>query len=161
MKYHKIWILGGGGSGKTTFAKRLAEKSKLPLYHLDHTAYSKNFKIKYNEKRRDNKLKEISNKKRWIIEGANSSEWVLRGIEKAELIIALEVGTLKRFFRTIKRHVLEKKWGEKDSLLQLLYWVVIYPFKGKRRHKKMIERCHADLVVLKNNNQINKFLKKI
>ncbi len=31
----RILVIGSGGSGKTTFSKKLAERSGLPLYHLD------------------------------------------------------------------------------------------------------------------------------
>ena len=31
----RILIIGGNGAGKTTFAKALAEKTQLPLVHLD------------------------------------------------------------------------------------------------------------------------------
>ncbi len=31
----KILVIGNSGSGKTTFAKELAEKTGLPLVHLD------------------------------------------------------------------------------------------------------------------------------
>ena len=33
-KYKKIVVLGAGGSGKTTLAKKLAKKSGIKVYHL-------------------------------------------------------------------------------------------------------------------------------
>jgi len=39
----RILIIGNAGSGKTTFAKKLAEKTGLPLIHLDRLYWCGNW----------------------------------------------------------------------------------------------------------------------
>ncbi|MCH5316325.1 MAG: AAA family ATPase [Eubacterium sp.] len=35
MNYNKIIVVGCPGAGKSTFSRKLAEKTGIPLYHLD------------------------------------------------------------------------------------------------------------------------------
>ncbi len=35
----RVHIIAAGGSGKTTFARRLSSQLNVPCYHLDHVAF--------------------------------------------------------------------------------------------------------------------------
>lgn len=64
----KVIIIGSPGSGKSTFARRLREKTGLPLYYLDmiwHRADQTNI----TPEEFDSRLQEIIEKERWIIDG--------------------------------------------------------------------------------------------
>ncbi len=161
MKEKRIWILGGGGAGKTTFAKRLSEKTGIPFYTTDHFKYSKNFGKKYVKKTAKKKLNDIIRKRKWIIEGVHKSEWVLPGLEKAELIIFLDVGTVKRTFRSFFRERKEKRKGKKSKIGRLIFLSLIYPFDSRKHHRRFIRETDKKAIVLKNNKQINEFLEKI
>ena len=45
----RILIIGGNGCGKTTFARALAEKLRLPLVHLDTLYWRDNWQAASNE----------------------------------------------------------------------------------------------------------------
>ncbi|MEE1357841.1 MAG: isopentenyl transferase family protein, partial [Clostridia bacterium] len=42
-KMKRVLIIGGNGSGKTTMSRKLAEKTSLPLVHLDTLYWTGNW----------------------------------------------------------------------------------------------------------------------
>ena len=64
----KVIIIGCPGAGKSTFARKLKEKTGLPLFYLDmiwHKADGTNI----SRDEFDGKIKEIMKKKQWILDG--------------------------------------------------------------------------------------------
>ena len=67
-KMRKVIVIGCPGSGKTTFSKRLAEDTGLPLYHLD-SIWHRPDKTNISEEVFDRKLEEIMAGDAWILDG--------------------------------------------------------------------------------------------
>lgn len=65
---NRILIIGSPGSGKSTFARKLAKLSGLPLYYLD-MIYHKTDRTTVSREEFDDKLLEILNRDSWIIDG--------------------------------------------------------------------------------------------
>ena len=77
MKYNKILIVGGIGSGKTTLAKKISKILKMKYYEIDNIAYKRrDVHEKYKPNERDKKLKSIVKRKKWILEGFYDRSWV-------------------------------------------------------------------------------------
>ena len=64
----KVLIIGNPGSGKTTFAKALAQKTGLPLVHLDQLYWCGQWEHRSREEF-DALLQEQLEKPAWIIDG--------------------------------------------------------------------------------------------
>ena len=64
----KAIILGCPGSGKTTFAEKLRDKSRLPLYYLD-AIWHKPDRTHISREEYDKRLSEILSLDSWIIDG--------------------------------------------------------------------------------------------
>ncbi len=64
----KVIVIGCPGSGKTTFAEKLNKCTGLPLYYLD-AIWHKPDKTHISREDFDEKIIEIFNKDRWIIDG--------------------------------------------------------------------------------------------
>ena len=64
----RILIIGNAGSGKTTFAKALAEKTQLPLIHLDKLLWCGEWEHLSRDEF-DTILQEELDKDEWIIDG--------------------------------------------------------------------------------------------
>ena len=64
----KILIIGSPGSGKSTFARELKNRSGLPLYYLDMIFHNPD-RTTVSREDFDEKLSEIMKKNEWIIDG--------------------------------------------------------------------------------------------
>ena len=64
----KVLIIGSPGAGKSTFAKILAKKTGLPLYHLDIIWFHQDGNMEDREIF-DEKLQKILDSDYWIIDG--------------------------------------------------------------------------------------------
>ena len=66
--FQKAIIIGCPGAGKSTFARKLSEKTQLPLYYLD-MLWHKPDRTTVDRDLFDKKLKEIILQDKWIIDG--------------------------------------------------------------------------------------------
>ena len=64
----KVIIIGSPGAGKSTFARKLREKTGLPLYYLD-LIWHRPDQTNISREEFDTRLKEIMAEDRWIIDG--------------------------------------------------------------------------------------------
>ena len=70
-------IIGCPGSGKSTFARALHEKTKIPLYYLDRLYWNSD-KTTVEKSVFSQRLSEILSQDRWIIDGNYSATMELR-----------------------------------------------------------------------------------
>ena len=64
----KVIVIGCPGSGKTTFAEKLNKCTGLPLYYLD-AIWHKPDKTHISRENFDNRISQIFNEDKWIIDG--------------------------------------------------------------------------------------------
>ena len=103
-KYNRIWIIGGSGSGKTYLARKISKILKIKNYELDDIIWDKKYTLKRPKALMVKKLKKITKKEKWIIEGVSSS-WIESGIKRADLVILLKVHSSKIIWRLFLRHL--------------------------------------------------------
>ena len=65
---NKIIVLGCSGSGKSTFSRKLHEKTNLPLIHLDNIWWKPD-RTHISRDEFDHKLVEILKSDKWIVDG--------------------------------------------------------------------------------------------
>jgi len=173
MKPNRIYILGTIGSGKSFLAIRLSKILNIPHYDLDDIFFAKKFNIRREEKERDRLFKKLCNKKKWIIEGVFSL-WIEEGIKKSDLVVFVNPKTLVLLYRTIKRYIKREKSKIKGKeryqenlkdLFGLVRAIIRYKRKnfgrGYYKHKELIDKHKVDVIYLKNNKEVKKFLKDI
>ncbi len=117
----RVSVVGSPGAGKSTFARALSEKTKLPLFHLDFYYHQKEHDYENNKQAWLDKLEELTSGKSWIIEGNYGSSYEQR-IPKSDTLIFMDMpswlsvwGVLKRRvqFRNKKRAEMPNDWIEK------------------------------------------------
>lgn len=152
----KITIIGSPGAGKSTFAKALSKKTKLPLYHLDYFYHQKNYDYEKNKQEWLNKMEELTSKSSWIIEGNYGSSYEYR-IPKSDTLIFMDMpswlstwSVLKRRYqyRNSKRDEMPDDWKEKIDPIFFKY-VVLFKIKSRKDVINGIEKYnHNNLEVI-------------
>ena len=85
---HRILVLGCPGSGKSTFARQLQEKTGLPLIHLDNVWWRAD-RTHISREEFDEALAELLQGERWIIDG-NYSRTIEVRLRSADTAIFLD-----------------------------------------------------------------------
>lgn len=85
MNTKRIMVIGSPGSGKSTFARKLRDKSGLPLFYLDMIKHKPD-RTEISSQEFDMKLMEILRHPEWIIDGNYQRTLDIR-MKKADTII--------------------------------------------------------------------------
>ena len=85
----KVLVIGCPGSGKSTFARRLRDRTGLPLYPLD-LLWHRPDKTTVSETEFDAALAEILRKDRWIIDG-NFSRTLERRLAECDTVYLFDL----------------------------------------------------------------------
>ncbi len=92
----KIYITGSSGSGKTTYANKVAKELKIPVYRTDDF-YNETEKRMFTAEEIKKVVKIDSD---WIIEGAY---YIPEYVKAADKVIYMKIGLLKAIYRIFKR----------------------------------------------------------
>ncbi|MEI6850257.1 MAG: hypothetical protein WCK29_04425, partial [archaeon] len=121
----RILIIGAGGSGKTTLAKKIGKILKIKNKSIDDFRYSKDFKIGFSQEKADKSSKKFLKNKNWILDGIYSERYIDPALKKAKTIIVLKSRRINLILRVIKREIsFRKKYNDRpfSDLIKLLYW---------------------------------------
>ena len=142
---NRIMIFGLPGSGKSTFAVKLAHKLKLPLHHLDKHYFVENWRERNKEEFFDVQ-QGIVEQNKWIIDGNAIGSLAMR-YSRADLVLYFATSRPICFSRLIKRQFF------KDRTIQdrapgcrerLPYHLVKYMWTFDRRVSPLLSRLKED-----------------
>ncbi|MFM5895862.1 MAG: AAA family ATPase [Novosphingobium sp.] len=97
----RVLVIGSPGAGKSTLAHKLADRTGLPLFHLDQMHWLPG----WIERDRDEGRAELAGVlagERWIIDGNYGSSLPMR-LERADTVIWLDYPTALCLGRVVKR----------------------------------------------------------
>ncbi|GAA3413366.1 AAA family ATPase [Paenibacillus hodogayensis] len=159
----KIHIIGSVGSGKTTLARNLSMKMKIPHYELDNVVWkrSKPSDTKRTDEERDQILSKMVQSDAWIIEGAHYNDWVIPSFNHADVILFLDTDYSKRKYRIVRRFILQLLKIEKSNYkpsFKIFRNMFIWNDHFERRIKpKLLEKLRlydSKAITLKDNIEI-------
>lgn len=163
----KIRIIGSVGSGKTTLAKELSSKLKIPYYEIDNVVWIrwKSGDIRRTAEERDEYLYSIIHSEAWIIEGVHNEDWLANSFHKAELIIFLNTKYSTRTYRIIKRFVLQKLRLEQSNykptmeiFLKMFKWNRHFEEVGKLNFFEKYGKYSDKILVIDNKESLDNYL---
>ena len=163
----RIAILGISGAGKTSFAKQLAHKINLPLYHMDSLYWQENWTLVPQEEWQKQE-QQIIEKEKWIIEGYIDPQTTNRLVRADKVIFLDYSGTycatniLKRSLKysNVKRPELPENCF--DTFNFKFFFTVL-----RRKERKEICEILANLnvseklLIFKTPKQTEKWLKSL
>ena len=164
--YNRIAIIGAPGTGKTTLANNLSEIYGIEAIHIDGIHHLPNWNLRDKEER-DRMILEITNQKKWIIDGTYRSTLRAR-LEKADFIIWLDFSTLGQIMGIMQRY-LKNKGIEKPEIpgckekkdKDFFTYVLRYNRTKRNSIVENLEGIDEDkILILKNRRQVNKWLEK-
>lgn len=151
--FQKVIIIGCPGAGKSTFARRLSDKTHLPLYYLD-MLWHKPDKTNVDRNTFDDKLKEIISGSEWIIDGNYGRTLEMR-IQACETIFLLDLPVeecLAGAKSRIGKQRVDMLWIETKFDDEFRQWIldfpkhelpIVYELLGKYKNQKNIYVFHS------------------
>lgn len=137
---NKIMVFGLPGSGKSTFATKLAEYLDLPIYHLDKHFYIENW-IERDYQEFLDIQQSFVNQSRWVIDG-NAMKSLEMRFQKADVAIYFRYPIILCLWRMIKR-VFHTNWHIPDlaegCTKSVRFRLIKYMFRFHRRYSPKVD----------------------
>ena len=164
----RIIIIGCGGAGKSTLARKLGEVLDLPVVHLDKLFWKPGW-VETSHEEFDALLAQELAKDKWIMDG-NFNRTMPERMKRCDTIIYLDfscfaclMGVLKRVITTYGKVRPDMGEGCPERIdLEFLKWVWNFN-KNKREsyYKLLNEAENVETIVLKNRRAVKLFLKSL
>lgn len=165
----KIIVLGSGGSGKSTFAKRLGEVLAIPVLHLDSFYWRPGW-TEPGEEEWSDIIESLLTRESWIMDGNFGGTLEIRA-EACDTIVFLDRSRWLCLWRVIKRRL--QYWnvvrpdmapGCNEKIdLEFLLWIWNYRTLTRPKVMAVIDRASTDkrIVVLQSEEEIEDFLASV
>ena len=147
LRMNRVAVVGSGGAGKSTSARRLGDRLGLRVIHLDEHYWQPGWVATPSDEWHAVQRELIAGE-RWIVDGNYGSTLDLR-LERADTVVVLALprwrcllGVLRRWLRYYGRDVQAPGCPERVELA-FLRWVWNYPTTGRARLQAALA-AHAD-----------------
>lgn len=162
----RIMIIGCGGAGKSTLAKKLGEKTGLPVVHLDQIYWSPGNWQHLEKDEFDALLMQELQKPRWILDGNFNRTMELR-LEKCDTVIYLDFNRITCILGWMKRVV--KNWGTAREDMapgcnewfdpEFAKWLWNFNKLNRSRYLAILEKQKdKEVYIFRNRRQVRNFL---
>ena len=159
----KIIVIGCPGSGKTTFARKLRDKTGLPLYYLD-AIWHKPDKTHIPREEFDARMAEILPTDRWIIDGNYSRTLEIR-MRACDTVFFFDLPTqvcLEGAVARVGKVREEMPWIETELDPEFKKEIEDFPSKNLPTTYALFEK-YSDkrIVIFRSREEADKFLEEM
>jgi len=110
----RIAIIGNGGGGKSTLARRLGEIHDVPVIHVDSIQYLAGMKVR--EVSETSKLLiDHADEKTWVIDGFGTFEVMEKRFQLADIVIFIDFPLWRHYYWCLKRQI-SSLWAPRKEL---------------------------------------------
>ncbi|HIX07182.1 MAG TPA: hypothetical protein H9741_01785 [Candidatus Borkfalkia faecipullorum] len=160
----KVIVVGCPGSGKSTFARKLQEKTGLPLYYLD-MIWHKPDKTTLTKEEFDEKLHELIARDEWIIDGnySRTLEPRLQACDTAFVFdLPLEVCLAGAQARVGTKRI-DMPWEETELSQEFLNYILSFSQQKLPRLLQLARQYSAQkqVVFFRSRRECDDFLKSL
>ena len=160
----KVIVVGCPGSGKSTFARKLQEKTGLPLYYLD-MIWHKPDKTTLTKEEFDEKLHELIARDEWIIDGnySRTLEPRLQACDTAFVFdLPLEVCLAGAQARVGTKRI-DMPWEETELSQEFLNYILSFSQQQLPRLLQLAQQYSSQkqVVFFRSRQECDDFLKSL
>ena len=164
----RIIIIGSGGAGKSTLARKLGELTNLPVIHLD-SVFWKPYWTPTPKDEWTKSVAEIISAEKWIVDGNFGSTMDIR-IQRADTIILLDLPPMVCVYSVVKRVLKHRNKTRPDmgadcpekADLEFLKWVWNFRRKSLPTVLRKLEETEGKTIIrLKSRREMDLFLKEL
>lgn len=164
----RVLVIGSGGAGESTFSRRLAEITDLPLIHLDRLFWKAGW-VETDKAEWREIVAQTLEGDRWIIDGNYGSTMELR-LAACDTVIFLDISRFICTYRVLKRVFTYKEGSRPDMAdgcgerldLPFVRFVWNYPERSRPNVLKRLEnvRDSKTIITLRSRGEIADFLSR-
>lgn len=165
----RVLIVGNGGAGKSTLARRLGARTGLPVIHLDVLFWKPGWVESEDDEFRQ-VVAEALEAPAWICDGNFGSTWDVR-MPRADTIIWIDRPPWRSLWRAIRRMIQYRKGGRPDVAegcdetidLNFYRFILSYDAKVKPRLEAALAThgANARHIRLRSDREIAVFLESV
>lgn len=167
----KIAVIGYSGSGKSTLASRLGGFYNCPVLYLDRIQFEANWKERDEKISRAMVKKFLDDNGSWIIDGNYTRLLREQRLEEANLIIFMCFSRLPCLLQAFKRYM-EHRGKTRESRadgcnekldFKFIKWILLdgRSKEKKKQYAETIRKYSQKIVILKNREETELFLRKL
>lgn len=167
----KISIIGYSGAGKSTLAQNLSKFYNADVLHFDSVHFLSDWKIRNEDEKLKITTDFLNSHSSWIIDGNYSKLCYERRMHEADVIIMLLFNRFSCLLRAYRRYIKYKNKTRPDMAegcnekfdYEFIKWILFdgRTKRAKNRYKKVISQYGEKVVVIKNQKQLDKYIKTI
>ena len=166
---NRVMIIGCGGAGKSTLARKLGEKTGLPVVHLDRIYWEPGNWEHLEQEEFNERLAAEMAKPRWILDG-NFRRTLETRLEHCDTVIYLDYPRMVCLKNWLGRVL--KNWGHHRPDMgegcnewidpEFARWIWNFNKKYRKHFYELLENAEGkNVVILKSRKQTEKFLKSL
>ena len=157
---NRVIIIGPGGAGKSTFSRKLAEITKLPLYNLDNIYWNEN-KEHITREEFNEELEKILKEDKWIIDGDYGRTYEIR-IKRADTIYFLDY-SLETCLNGVSSRIGTKRadcpFIETEFDEEFKEWIINWPKNKRPIVIELLEKYNdKNIIIFKNRKEAEEYL---
>lgn len=158
----KVMIIGCAGAGKSTFARKLRDKTNLPLYYLD-MIWHKPDKTNISREEFDEKLQEIIQQEAWIIDGNYGRTLEVR-MKACDTVFLLDYPLdvcLEGAHARIGKEREDMPWQATEIDQEFVQWIKDFPKNEMPAVWELVEKYkhEKDIIIFKSREEAEGYLK--
>ena len=165
----RVMIIGCGGAGKSTLARKLGEKTGLSVVHLDQIWWEPGNWQHIEKSEFDERLAEELRKPRWILDG-NFNRTIEARLAVCDTVIYLDYPRLVCLKNWLGRVI--QNWGHARADMaegcaewfdpEMAKWIWKFNKQNRSRYYEILGNAgDKNIVILKSRRQADKFLESL
>ena len=165
----KVLIIGSGGAGKSTFARRLSQIIGIEVIHLDKFYWQPNW-VRVAEEDWAKTLESLMAKDAWLMDGNYSRTMEMR-FQACDTIIFLDIPRTVCLYRVLKRRLIYRRTNRPDVAqgcnekidTEFLSWIWNYPKRNKPFIEAKLQQFANEktIIRLESKREVERFLAKL